>query len=128
MTTENQTAVTTIVKPELQEGETYIGATINADGTGHHTILLPGDNDDATWQAQMGWAKSIGGDLPTRIEQAMLYDKHKDEFQSDWYWSNTQPASDSDYAWLQHFSDGLQHCYHKGYDFRARAVRRLPIE
>lgn len=43
------------------------------------------------------------------------------------YWTSTQHASDSTYAWFQDFSSG-----HQGYDYttieyRARAVRRLPI-
>ena len=32
--------------PALNEGEIYVGAIINPDGTGNHIILLPGDNDE----------------------------------------------------------------------------------
>ena len=66
--------------PKLNNGETYVGAIINPDGTGHHIILLDGDNDDADWNTQMEWAKSIGGDLPDRIEQSMLFAHLKDRF------------------------------------------------
>ena len=113
--------------PELNQGETYAGAIIAPDGTGHHVILLPGDNDDAHWQAQMDWAKSIGGDLPDRVEQAMLFKYLPDQFKPDWYWSNTQHASLADYAWVQGFGNGEQDYGHKDYECRARAVRRLAI-
>ena len=120
MNTENNT-------PQLNEGEIYAGAIINPDGSGHHIILLPGDNDDAEWQAQMDWAKSIGGDLPDRVEQAMLYKHMPDHFQKDLYWSNTQHASTSGYAWYQDFVYGLQDYYHEDVTRRARAVRRSLI-
>ena len=63
--------------PELAEGETYVGCIGDAAGNLHHVILLPGDNDDADWDAQMEWAKSIGGDLPNRIEQAMQFTRRR---------------------------------------------------
>ena len=114
--------------PELADGEIYIGAIGDALGNLHHVILLPGDNDDATHEAQLEWAKSIGGDLPNRIEQAMLWANHRDQFQKDWYWSNETHHSESGWAWYQGFFDGLQLSSHKGNELRARAVRRLPIQ
>lgn len=113
--------------PPLSEGEIYVGCIGDAAGNLHHVILLPGDNDDATWEAQMEWAKSIGGDLPNRIEQAMLWANHRDQFKKDWYWSNEIHHSESGWAWYQHFLLGTQGYYCRGYELRARAVRRLPI-
>ena len=114
--------------PSLNEGETYIGAIGNKAGEVYHVILLPGDNEDSDWQSAMDWAKSIGGDLPTRIEQAMLFDSFLDRFERDWYWSNTTVDGDDASAWFQNFTSGLQDDCHKGYyNCRARAVRRLPI-
>lgn len=119
----------TLTLPTLAEGETYLGAIISADGThSHHTILLPGDHDDATWQDAIDWAKSLGGDLPNRVEQALLFATLKDQFKKDRYWSNTLYASDASYAWCQHFSYGNQNDLHFNYQCRARAVRRLPIQ
>lgn len=112
---------------QLNEGEIYAGAIIAPDGTGHHVILLPGDNDDANWQTQMDWAKSIGGDLPDRVEQAMLYKHLKEQFKKGWYWSNTQHAAYSDYAWCQNFNFGSQGDEHESIKCRARAVRRVAI-
>jgi len=121
------TEPTKFALPPLNEGEIYAGAIIAPDGTGHHVILLDGDNDNADWQTQMDWAKSIGGDLPNRIEQALLFKHLKDHFKPEWYWSNTQHDSGSDYAWEQRFNDGFQdsHCTYR--KWRARAVRRLII-
>jgi len=48
-------------------------------------------------------------------------------FEPTWYWSSTQHASGSAYAWMQLFDDGLQSYGHKDYEIRARAVRRLKI-
>lgn len=116
-----------ITKPELKEGEIYIGAIINADGTGNHIILLDGDVNDVTWKQAMEWAKEQGGDLPNRVEQALLFDKHKDKFEERAYWSNAQHASLSHYAWYQFFYYGFQYTSLKDRELRARAVRRLAI-
>ncbi len=114
--------------PPLAEGEVYAGAIGDQHGNVHHVVLLPGDNDNASWQAQMDWAKSIGGDLPTRVEQAILWANCRDEFQKDWYWSNELHHADSSYAWLQDFYDGFQITSSlTSAELRARAVRRLPI-
>ena len=113
--------------PELADGEIYIGAIGDAAGNLHHVILLPGDNDDATWSAQMAWAESIGGDLPTRIEQAMLWANHRDQFKKDLYWSNETHHERDKLAWCQHFDYGSQNGLRKDGEPRARAVRRLPI-
>ena len=118
----------TIATPVLNEGEIYAGAIINPDGTGHHAILLPGDNDDASWDKQMEWAASIGGDLPDRVEQALMYKNLPDQFEKEWYWSNTQHASYSDYACYQSFNGGSQYLTLKNYELRARAVRRSVIQ
>ena len=112
---------------ELKDGEIYGGAIINPDGTGHHFILLPSDKNKINWDAAMAWAKEQGGDLPNRVEQALLYDQSKDQFNHDWYWSNTQHASRSDCAWCQSFYDGCQSSWYKNSLLRARAVRRVPF-
>ncbi|PXW28222.1 Lcl C-terminal domain-containing protein [Paraburkholderia caballeronis] len=115
--------------PPLAEGEIYLSGFVDANGDVTHTILLPGDNDAATWQAQMDWAKSIGGDLPTRAELVIAYEKLRDQFQKTAYWSNT-PDDDPEYsgwAWFQYFHDGSQGDGRQGGEFRARAVRRLSI-
>lgn len=116
-----------ITPPELKECEHYAGAIIKPDGTGHHVIILPGDKYDATWKTALSWAKKLGGDLPNCVEQALFFAESKDQFKQDWYWSNTQHASYSGYAWYQYFVNGRQGYYGKSFKLRARAVRRVPI-
>ena len=114
--------------PPLADGETYVGCTGDAEGNLHHVILLPGDNDGAAWQSQIEWAKSIGGDLPNRIEQAMLWANHCDQFKENWYWSNEQHHTESGWAWCQLFVSGRQDVSHKSSERRARAVRRVIVK
>lgn len=113
--------------PPLNDGETYVGLIGDAQGNRHHVILLPGDSDPASWAEQMRWANSIGGHLPTRIEQAMLWANHRDQFKQDWYWSCKGPSSESCWHWFQTFGDGYQHGTGPNHKLRARAVRRVPV-
>lgn len=115
------------MKIELNQGEIYAGAIGDTAGNLHHVILLPGDNDDETWQHQKEWAASIGGELPTRLEQALLWQNCREHFKVDWYWSSEEHASDAGWAWCQYFYDGTQTSYGQDFHLRARAVRRLPI-
>lgn len=115
--------------PVLNEGEAYIGAIGDKNGDVYHVILLPGDKDCGTWQKAMDWANEIGGDLPSRVEQSMLFAGFKDQFNKDWHWSNQTVDGYAAYAWFQGFGNGYQGDSHKDYDYcRARAVRRLPIQ
>lgn len=117
----------TITLPELKAGEIYAGILLNEDGSpSHHLILLPGDNAGADWQTQMDWAKSTGGELPTRREQSLLYANCKQHFERSWYWSGEEYSSGT--AWYQYFVYGLQDYFLKLYELRARAVRRVEIE
>lgn len=113
-------------KPVLKEGEIYVGAIIGAKGYGHHVILLPEHpKERMAWQEAMDWAKSVGGDLPDRIEQALLFDQKKVEFFEAGYWSNTAHADYTYSAWYQYFDSGSQTYIHKLHSLRARAVRRV---
>lgn len=119
--------MTTIEIPALAEGETYGGFIGGIDGNGHHIILLPGDNDEADWKTQMAWAESIGGDLPSKAEQALLLLNVPDQFMHDVYWSNQTCAYDGVYVWNQSFLSGNQYDGHKNVKIRARAIRRVWI-
>ena len=119
--------MTTITLPVLADGERYAGLILNAEGTPtHHLILLPG-SIKANWNDAMKFAADLGGELPTRQEQALLYANCKDGFDPAWYWSSETHASYSGYAWVQHFRSGTQISVHKGFAYRARAVRRSVI-
>jgi len=112
---------------DLKSGEHYAGIALDAEGEHrHHLILLPGDVD-MTWGKAREWASSIGGELPTRQEQSILFANLKGKFEQAYYWSNEQLASYTGYAWSQGFHDGYQINTSKGSELRARAVRRVPI-
>lgn len=118
-----------ITIPSLAEGELWAGVLLNEDGSpSHHVILLPGEAARIVWDKAVEWAKEIGGELPTRREQSLLFANLKSQFKGEWYWSGEQHAADSDYAWLQYFGDGNQIISNKSFEARARAVRRLPIQ
>lgn len=115
--------------PDLNPGEKYIGAIIKADGTGHHIIQLPGEKEDIKWPDAKAWAESIGGTLPDRVEQALMFRDHKADYKTgDPYWSGVEVAGLESYAWYQYFGRGYQDSWYKDDEFRAVAVRRLPIQ
>ena len=51
----------------------------------------------------------------------------KDQFKPEWHWLREQHASHSGFAWTQDFDGGYQLNASKLFNYRARAVRRLPI-
>lgn len=112
---------------EFQDG-IYAGIARGVDGApDYHLILLPGAMEEINWDDAMKWAVGIGGDLPTRSEQALLFANLKDQFEERYYWSNTQRADYDGYAWGQSFNGGSQGNGRKSYGNHARAVRRLAI-
>ena len=108
-----------------QDG-TYAGLTI-FENEPFDLILLPAEAEEVTWKAAMDWANDVGGVLPSRFDQLVLFKNLKDQFQSRWYWSAEQHAELGDYAWGQDFGDGHQGYWTTGNEGCARAVRRLPI-
>jgi hypothetical protein len=127
-TAAKQAAVTTISVPELAAGEVLAGIILENGAPKHWVILLAGDVDDVRWKKAVEWAKELGGELPTRKEQSLLFANAAEHFQKDWYWSSEQRAGVESYAWPQLFGYGGQ-----GWDpvsgrYRARAVRRVPIQ
>jgi hypothetical protein len=116
-----------ITLPPLNEGEKYAFSITLPDGKTIHTILLPVDESVSSWDAGMQLAKDLGGDLPDRAEQALFYKYMPEEFQKDWYWSNTQHAGFSYGAWFQYFGNGHQYHLGKSSECRARPVRRVTI-
>lgn len=116
------------LKEHLRPGERYAGLLLGLDGApDQHIFLLPGDAENMTQDDAALWAKSVGGELPNRHEQALLFANLKGEFKPGWHWSGEQHEATADYAWNQHFPDGYQNCSLKSWTGRARAVRRLVI-
>jgi hypothetical protein len=129
MDTETTTAPLTLATlPALGgdfAGGQFVGLTTNAAGEHFAVVLLPARTDERlTWKKALAWAEHAGGVLPTRPVSALLYALAKDRIEADWYW--TSEAFDGSYAWGQVFGYGFQDYYHKSYEGRAVAVRRLP--
>ena len=115
------------LKENLQEGEVYAGIILGKEEPDYHLILLPGEQVNVQWKTALDWAKSIGGDLPTRREQSLLFANAKEEFKQAWYWSSETHQTSDGYAWYQYFYDGYQDDTRKDSGYPARAVRRLVI-
>jgi hypothetical protein len=111
----------------LQPGEHYAGVIRDAQGqVQHHLVLLAAvPATRLTWQGAMAWAESVGGALPTRQEQDLLFTNCRSHIKPDWYWSGEQHSAS--YAWYCHFYYGDQSSTHKSYEGCARAVRRIQL-
>lgn len=110
---------------ELRPGERYAGIVLDDNGKpSHHLIHLPGNSDKASWDDQKAWAESIGGELPTRREQSLLF-ANLCGFKAAAYWSAETHAEDSSCAWYQSFYTGFQDDDPKSAELRAVAVRRV---
>lgn len=129
---EAQAAITTVLTVqeasiELRPGEHYAGAVLDESGAvAHHLVLMaekPAGKLD--WNDAMSWAKSIGGDLPSRQEQALLFTNCRPHIEDSWHWSNQQHEEDASYAWFCYFLSGNQSYDLKSYVGSARAVRRV---
>ena len=106
-------------------GGIYAGLTIHENKPAH-LILLPGQVIK-TWSDAKVWAAEQNAELPSRVDALILFQNLKGEFEERWYWTGELDASDPASAWLQDFLNGYQHCSYTYHEFRARAVRRLPI-
>lgn len=123
---EKQTAFpVTVDLPTLNDGEIYIGTIITAE-IRKHIILLPEVGKKANWKDQVAWAKSIGGELPDRVESALLHQVANDQFEKAGYWTREEHPAYSDFAFFQGFESGYQYYYgYKDYELLARAVRSV---
>lgn len=118
----------------VEMGGVFAGVARGANGApDYYLIVGPTAPSTLEWQKAIDWAEGVeahGFDdftLPTRKEQALMFANLPELFEKEWYWSSEQLASLSYYAWAQIFYDGFQSYSLKVYDFRARAVRRVPI-
>lgn len=114
--------------PPVAEGEVYGGSIGDLNGDVCH-ITVVAFNDPASHADQVAWAKSIGCDLPSKLEAAALFAHIKDKFEPDAYWTNEtfvdpDDPEDTAFAWFQNFCYGGQDINHKYGKFRGVAVRR----
>lgn len=118
-----------IPAPDLAEGEFYAGIVFGKAGEpNHHLVLMDYIVTATSWAAGMEWAAGLGGDLPSRREQALLFANLPEYFKPERYWSNEHCSGVPSYAWMQNFGHGGQNYYHESYEFAARPIRRLIIQ
>jgi len=125
----NQRTITVIHEAAigLDPGEHYAGTILDEAGqVVHHLVLMTQRPDTKLkWQEAMDWAASVGGELPSRQEQALLYANCKPHLKPEWHWSSETYADDASYAWICGFHDGSQGYSRKSYESAAVAVRRV---
>lgn len=109
----------------VRAGECYAGVVLDETGkVKHHVVLMPQrPSKRLEWGDAVEWAESVGGVLPTRQEQSLLFANCKPHIEADWYWSNEEHGSE--YAWYCYFYYGTQHSGPQGYEGCAVAVRRV---
>jgi hypothetical protein len=120
------TTTAAVTTPNLQAGEHYAGVVLDESGNvKHHLVLMAARPDKKlAWEESHAWATSIGGVLPTRQEQSLLFANCKPHLKAEWHWSSETYESDASYAWVCYFNGGSQYGTHKSYEGSAVAVRR----
>ena len=112
---------------EPRPGEHYAGVVLHDDGTpSHHLVLMaarPGER--LAWQDAKGWAAEVGGALPTRREQSLIYAHCRAHVEHEWHWSSETYEGDASYAWCCGFLDGTQYLLRKSFEACAVAIRRF---
>ena len=111
----------------LAPGEHYAGAVLDAEGNHvHDLVLMPQRHGErVNWKAALEWAEEVGGALPTRQEQALLFANCKPHLEGAYHWSCEEYEGDASSAWYCTFSYGYQSDGHKTGELAAVAVRRL---
>ena len=109
------------------EYKTIEGADSKTDGPANTAAMAAA----GLQLAQRIKALDLGGHtdwyLPAAAELRALSATVPELFQQkDWYWSSSQCSRNL--AWCQYFEYGLSSAFSKGYEFRARPVRRVQLQ
>ncbi len=120
----------TLTAAPLPPGARYAGTPLNEAGQPTHHVILLADRPkrDLNWHAAQDWAASVGGELPTPQEQALLFANCRASLPKARCWSNKEYEEDASSAWGCNFLNGNQCTSHKSFECSAVAVRRLPLE
>ena len=112
---------------KLEPGEHYAGAVLDADGNHmHDLVLMPQRHGKRlNWKDALAWAEEVGGALPTRQEQSLIFANCKPHLEGVYHWSCEDYESDASSAWGCNFGHGFQYSSHEYTGLAAVAVRRL---
>ena len=119
-----------------EQGGIYAGVVAGEEGAADAYLIFAENqiSDEFTWQAGLDFARACtaGGfndwQVASRWESPVLYAHLHNRIQHAWHWTRTQDAGGSDWAWFQHFGDGLQYYDRKSNEYPALLVRRVPIQ
>lgn len=125
------------------EGGIYAGRLIGDDDQVYALIVArraDGEFESIAWEPAKLKAAALDLNdftdwkLPNRMEALAMYQRlhellkgSEDVFSGEAYWTSTQHAVDSGYAWYQDFGWGNQGNRRKSTSSRARAVRRAVL-
>lgn len=111
----------------LEKGGVYVCGILDDSGQFlEHTIIIAFSDDKRASHADiLEWAESIGSDLPTCIETAVMFAKLRDRFKRDAYWTKDICDWNTDYACYHYFNGGSQGYLHKDDELYGVAVRRV---
>ncbi len=112
-------------------GGKVMGVVMGENGAPDYLLIDLGaePENDLTWDEAKDWAASVGGELPTRRELAVMSgNRVEGQYKPSWYWSGEQHADEPAWAWVQTFGYGGQFNDRKDNHYRARAVRRVPFK
>lgn len=115
---------------ETVNGAVFMGIVRGEGGAPDYRLFDLGEAPERmNWQDAQKWAESKGGSVPTRREQSVMFgNRAEGQYREEWYWSCEQCAGHDASAWVQTFYVGTQNHDHKSNAYRARAVRREPIQ
>jgi hypothetical protein len=107
------------------------GALSYNDGLANTRAMAEAGSALAKWALALRIGDYDDWHIPSRLESLVMFGETKGtdafDLELDWYWTSTQSASHSGYAWYQGFYGGYQYDNHKSDELRARAVRSIPI-
>ena len=123
-------ACTCSATTDLPPGARHAGQVLNEAGQPtHQLVLLPQRPDKRlNWDDAKAWAASVGGDLPSPQEQALLFTNCRDALPMTWCWSNKEHEKDASFAVDCHFNNGSTKFAVKGYLNSAVAVIRIALD
>jgi hypothetical protein len=107
------------------EGEDEPGAASEWDGLANTLALTASSHSHpaAEWATSLAISGHQDFYIPSRREARLCWVNVPELFTAHWFWTSTQYSRR--YAWNQTFDAGSQSNHTKGYEGRARAVRRL---
>jgi hypothetical protein len=127
---------------KINDRSTTDSTTSDDDGLANSDLINDDNHPAVKFCRNLQLSEFSDWYLPSRDELAMLErnlgPKRKntpelfregaaEAFDTEWYWSSTEYARYSSYAWVVNFGYGVQYNFDKGVDYGVRAVRRFKL-